>query len=107
MPAMRATTKTIPLAPIPPPPPSAPASQRNPPITGQTPQVGGPTTGPVSAQPGQLTYPSPGQQIFPQSLAAVITVHYPQPGTTLNSPKGSYVVRQVLGSGEFGAVYET
>jgi serine/threonine-protein kinase len=36
----------------------------------------------------------------------VITVQYPQVGTTLSSPKGSYVVQAVLGSGEFGAVYE-
>ncbi len=35
-----------------------------------------------------------------------ITVQYPQVGTTLASPRGSYVVRNVIGAGEFGAVYE-
>jgi serine/threonine-protein kinase len=32
-------------------------------------------------------------------------VHFPQVGSTLRSARGDYVVRAVLGSGEFGAVY--
>ena len=35
-----------------------------------------------------------------------ITVQYPQVGGTLKGQRGSYVVRDVIGSGEFGAVYE-
>lgn len=35
-----------------------------------------------------------------------IAVQYPQVGTTLTSARGSYLVRDVIGSGEFGAVYE-
>ncbi len=36
-----------------------------------------------------------------------ITVQYPQAGTVLASPRGQYVVTEVIGSGEFGAVYES
>jgi serine/threonine-protein kinase len=36
----------------------------------------------------------------------VIPVQYPAVGSTLTSPRGSYVVHRVIGSGEFGAVYE-
>jgi serine/threonine-protein kinase len=35
-----------------------------------------------------------------------ITVQYPQEGSTLSSSRGTYQVRKVIGSGEFGAVYE-
>jgi serine/threonine-protein kinase len=35
-----------------------------------------------------------------------ITVQYPQVGGTLKGQRGSYVVRDVIGSGEFGAVYD-
>jgi serine/threonine-protein kinase len=56
--------------------------------------------------------PPPPVPPAPQSAptlppVAVITVQYPQEGTTLTSAKGSYVVRNVIGAGEFGAVYET
>jgi serine/threonine-protein kinase len=37
---------------------------------------------------------------------ARITVQYPQVGGTLKGARGSYVVRDTIGSGEFGAVYE-
>jgi eukaryotic-like serine/threonine-protein kinase len=86
------------VPPMPPPPPSAPPSQRHPPATGQIPTMQSP-----------LSYPSPGVQMFPQPppQPQVITVQIPQAGTTLTSPKGSYVVRHVLGAGEFGAVYES
>ncbi len=61
-----------------------------------------PSSAPSSQRTPQLTTP-----IFSQPQPQVITVQYPQVGTTLTSPKGSYVVRAVLGAGEFGAVYET
>jgi len=35
-----------------------------------------------------------------------IVVKYPEVGSVLTSPRGTYTVRSVLGSGEFGAVYE-
>jgi serine/threonine-protein kinase len=35
-----------------------------------------------------------------------ITVQYPQVGSTLKGQRGTYVVRDVIGSGEFGAVYD-
>jgi serine/threonine-protein kinase len=35
-----------------------------------------------------------------------IAVQFPQPGSTLTSARGAYVVRAVIGAGEFGAVYE-
>jgi eukaryotic-like serine/threonine-protein kinase len=37
---------------------------------------------------------------------ARITVQYPQVGSTLKGQRGSYFVRDTIGSGEFGAVYE-
>jgi len=51
-----------------------------------------PTTGQVSA------VPAPG--------AARLTVQMPEAGTVLTSTKGQYLVAKVLGSGEFGAVFE-
>lgn len=59
---------------------------------------------PVAVTPGQ-----PMQPVGPVSARprqTVITVQYPKVGGTLTSVKGSYVVRDVIGSGEFGAVYE-
>jgi serine/threonine-protein kinase len=61
----------------------------------------------VSAQTASSMFQATPGQMYPQSQPAVITVQYPQVGSTLNSPKGSYVVRSVLGAGEFGAVYES
>ena len=40
------------------------------------------------------------------AAAAAIPVTFPQLGSTLQSQRGEYVVRAVLGAGEFGAVYE-
>jgi serine/threonine-protein kinase len=40
---------------------------------------------------------------YPPSL---IPVQYPQVGTVLQSARGAYVVQAIIGSGEFGAVYE-
>ena len=44
--------------------------------------------------------------MWPQSAPGTITVQYPQIGSTLSSPRGSYVIEGVIGAGEFGAVYE-
>lgn len=51
-----------------------------------------------------LHHPAPFTAGAPQGSR--ITVQYPQVGTTLNGSRGSYVVRNTIGSGEFGAVYE-
>lgn len=111
----------------PPPPPNVP------PPAPSTPRVG---TGTLPAIPplnnaapmdvgrahgGAQAIPTPGPQPVPPHLSQSrvafattqtsaqptrITVQYPQVGSTLTSPRGSYVVRDVIGAGEFGAVYE-
>jgi serine/threonine-protein kinase len=43
---------------------------------------------------------------FPPANAGRIMVQYPQVGTKLPGTRGTYEVRDVIGSGEFGAVYE-
>jgi serine/threonine-protein kinase len=43
---------------------------------------------------------------FPAPNASRIMVQYPQVGSKLTGPRGTYDVRDVIGSGEFGAVYE-
>ena len=42
----------------------------------------------------------------PYGSQPVIPVHYPHVGATLRSPRGEYLVQSIIGSGEFGAVYE-
>jgi serine/threonine-protein kinase len=100
-----------PPPPVPPPPQSSPSMSRVG-ATGTIPAI--PT--PAAAAP----IPTPGPQPVPPHLASRvsfsttqtsaqlprITVQYPQVGSTLTSPRGSYVVRDVIGAGEFGAVYE-
>jgi serine/threonine-protein kinase len=61
------------------------------------------TTGP---QPQQQAPGGPSRAPVPQSGPGLITVQYPQVGTQLVSPRGSYTVTRIIGSGEFGAVYE-
>jgi eukaryotic-like serine/threonine-protein kinase len=68
-----------------PPPDSPPTSQR----TAATP----------AAPVGHITQRIPAVQ-------APVPVRFPQVGGTLRSQRGEYVVRAVLGAGEFGAVYE-
>ncbi len=58
----------------------------------------GPLSGPLPGQTGPMPSVAPKPQ--------VLTVQYPQAGTTLASPRGSYEITQVIGAGEFGAVYE-
>ena len=43
---------------------------------------------------------------FAPATTPVLAVQYPQVGTVLSSSRGSYTVNAILGSGEFGAVYE-
>ena len=49
---------------------------------------------------------SPTTSIQAPSSQPRITVQYPKVGNVLTSKRGNYTVRQVLGAGEFGAVYE-
>jgi len=85
---------------VPPPPGSAPRMGN----TGTIPAI--PAAAPVVTGP-QPQMPAPGAP-YPRHTGnlARITVQYPQVGSTLQSARGSYVVRDVIGSGEFGAVYE-
>ncbi len=65
-----------------------------------------PTTGAVAVHaPVTPTAVVPAPSSSP-SLQGRITVQYPQVGAILTSKRGNYTVRTVLGSGEFGAVYE-
>src|SRR5580698_4677120 len=50
--------------------------------------------------------PSSQPQLQPPPASFVPAVQFPHAGTVLTSSRGTYVVRSVLGSGEFGAVYE-
>jgi serine/threonine-protein kinase len=85
---------------VPAPPPSAPGTARlgN---TGQIPAVAPAAMPPVAPLGGTPMYPPMTNHGIPR-----ITVQYPKVGSTLTSARGSYVVRDVIGSGEFGAVYE-
>jgi serine/threonine-protein kinase len=57
-----------------------------------------PVTSPQPAFPPTGSMPA----VQPQRL----TVKYPQLGSVLRSKRGEYVVQRVIGTGEFGAVYE-
>jgi len=74
---------------------------------------------PAPRMPGAPSYAPapPGGTAAPPSLSTVPTpsssypvptfaVQYPQVGTLLRSTRGEYVVQAIIGSGEFGAVYE-
>ena len=119
--------RTTPSQPYGPPKPSGtqPAPPM-PPLTGTHPMPQGPHAGGVPVAPGSAprmgntgTVPAmaagtqtPQQQpaMYPRqnmgTTANRITVQYPQVGGTLKGARGSYVVRDVIGAGEFGAVYE-
>lgn len=82
-----------------------------PPAPGSAPRMG--NTGTIPAMVAANVQPPPPQQpMYPRqtgnlgTTANRITVQYPQVGGTLKGARGSYVVRDVIGSGEFGAVYE-
>ena len=80
-------------------PDRSPTSARAPFPTGSVPQQQ------VHQQQQQHQQHSPQQAWVPQQQPP-ITVQYPQVGTALASPRGNYEVHSVIGSGEFGAVYE-
>ncbi len=72
-----------------------------------------PDLAPASHPAPQLPYPPPyaSQPALQQppthpAMQPRITVQYPQVGATLSSKLGTYVVRSIVGSGEFGAVYD-
>ena len=64
----------------------------------------GGNTGTIPAMPVAAPIQQTGPQRF--TTGQRITVQYPQVGSTLTSARGSYVVRDVIGAGEFGAVYD-
>ncbi len=64
-----------------------------------------PPPAPSRPRPGPAGPPSSGRTQTPP-LGHVLPVRFPQPGTTLTSARGSYLVQAVIGAGEFGAVYE-
>ncbi len=80
-----------------------------PPAAGSAPRMGG-NTGTIPAMQQQqptFTRQQTGNNLPRVAGAAPrITVQYPQVGSTLKGQRGSYVVRDVIGSGEFGAVYD-
>jgi serine/threonine-protein kinase len=55
---------------------------------------------------GTIPAPAPSTRAFAQATRPVLSVTFPMVGATLRSTRGSYNVTRVLGSGEFGAVYE-
>ncbi len=64
---------------------------------------------PPGSQPslgGGFTPPAVQTGGYPAVPTAQIVVKYPEEGSVLTSPRGSYTVRSVIGAGEFGAVYE-
>jgi serine/threonine-protein kinase len=73
------------------------------------PSVGGPpAAAPSRPATGTLPVTSARPGTFPTSNVALprIMVQYPQVGSKLTGAKGTYEVRDVIGAGEFGAVYE-
>jgi serine/threonine-protein kinase len=95
--------------------PVAPGSAPRIGVAGTVPSMGAvmPNAQPKAPHPG-MAIPTPGPMPAPAiarpptfAAGTRITVQYPQVGSTLTSPRGTYVVRDVIGSGEFGAVYES
>jgi eukaryotic-like serine/threonine-protein kinase len=75
-----------------------------------TPPFGTPPA-PLSSRSLQGMEHPPASQPVPSSHGPLTqhmapTIRFPEPGTVLTSPRGSYAVTEVLGSGAFGAVYE-
>ncbi len=88
--------------------PVAPGSQPRLPGTGTAPAMAAVVTNNGAPIPTPGPMPAPMLQRPPTYPTGVtrITVQYPQVGTMLKSPRGEYLVRDVIGSGEFGAVYD-
>jgi serine/threonine-protein kinase len=76
-----------------------------PPAPGSAPHLGQ-TTGPIPSMNGGPRTTPVTTGGFPAVTLPRITVQYPQVGSTLTSTRGSYKVTDVIGAGEFGAVYE-
>ena len=101
-----------------PPPPLHPsAPPQVPPAAASAPTLGGaPRTGTIPAfqpaprPPPPAAAPPAQQQRTTGGFGGVqlprITVQYPQVGSRLTGTRGEYEVRDVIGAGEFGAVYE-
>ncbi len=87
--------------PIPPPPASSPGTAR----LGQTGQI---PAVPAASLPAVAPTTLGSNPMYPPLPAHLprITVQYPKVSSTLTSPRGSYTIRDIIGSGEFGAVYE-
>lgn len=69
---------------------------------------GGPVsvrTPPVALVPSVPPPPSAGSPGVAIPVAGAPVVQFPIAGSVLTSPRGSYTVQNVIGSGEFGAVY--
>lgn len=74
-----------------------------------TPQMPGVVPSPAPSRPATSgTIPVTSPRAFPTSNVALprIMVQYPQVGSKLPGTRGTYEVRDVIGAGEFGAVYE-
>ncbi len=75
------------------------------PIHVQPPQYGAVRDGSPIAPQASSVAPSPSHAQLPN--VGMPLVQLPAVGSILSSQRGTYTVRSVLGSGEFGAVYET
>jgi hypothetical protein len=73
---------------------------------GSAPRLGG-NTGTIPAMASPMSNATRTTGGYPAAVALPrITVQYPQTGSTLKSSRGNYQVTDVIGAGEFGAVYE-
>lgn len=72
---------------------------------GSAPRLGG-NTGTIPAMTSPMNSAARSTGGYPAVSLPRITVQYPQTGSTLKSSRGNYQVIDVIGAGEFGAVYE-
>ena len=98
-PALPMAPVSQPSLPVATPPAPMPAVQPMPPVA-PLPSAAQSSQFPALGQNGQLA----GTSVRPTGKR--ITVQYPQVGSRLSTARGEYEVLRVLGSGEFGAVYE-
>jgi serine/threonine protein kinase len=102
-PSMQNVDRTGPHRILTPPHPMAPVAPGSAPRMGNTGAIQAVQNAPQ--QQPQPLYQNPNRVVHTGNQPR-ITVQYPQVGGTLKGQRGSYVVRDVIGSGEFGAVYE-
>jgi serine/threonine protein kinase len=83
-------------------------TQPVPPLAHGTPLVPPPSPSSTGQLPAYSQTPATGFPVAPPSTPypPVIPVQYPKVGTVLRSQRGDYVLQSIIGSGEFGAVYE-